>query len=114
MLFRSPYREISQFCQIHRDRVERVFTTLAYFDGVHFAARARAPALFSVGLMDDICPPRTVFAAYNHYAGPKEIRVWEFNRHEGGGSQHNLEKLSFLARLWGRPSAPTQGAQTEP
>ena len=78
-----PYGEIAHFCKVHRDRVETVFGTLSYFDGLNFAARANAPALFSVGLMDDIYPPSTVYAAYNHYAGPKEIRVWPFNRHEG-------------------------------
>jgi len=95
-----PYREISNFCQTHRDQVDTVFRTLSYFDGVNFAARARARALFSVGLMDDICPPSTVFAAYNHYAGPKEIRVWRYNRHEGGESFQVREKVRFLTRLW--------------
>ena len=47
--------------------VEQVFKTLSYFDGVNFAARAHAPALFSVALMDAVCPPATVFAAYNAY-----------------------------------------------
>ena len=32
--------------------------------------------------MDQIRPPSTVFAAYNHYAGPKEIEVYPFNGHE--------------------------------
>jgi cephalosporin-C deacetylase len=66
-----PYQEIVRFCKVQRDKIETVFSTLAYFDGINFAARARAQALFSVALMDDICPPSTVFAAYNHYAGPK-------------------------------------------
>jgi cephalosporin-C deacetylase len=92
-----PYKEIGRYCMAHRDKVETVFHTLSYFDGMNFAARARAVALFSVGLMDDICPPSTVFAAYNHYAGPKEIRVWRFNQHEGGGSHQAMEKLRFLA-----------------
>ena len=39
---------------------------------MNFAPRARARALFSAGLMDDVCPPSTVFAAYNHYGGPKD------------------------------------------
>ena len=95
-----PYQEITRYCKAHRDQVQTVFRTLSYFDGVNFAARAVAPALFSVGLMDDICPPSTVFAAYNHYAGEKEITVWEFNQHEGGGSHHALEQLRFLRRLW--------------
>ena len=97
----DPYGEIARFCKIHRERVETVFNTLDYFDGVNFAARAGAPALFSAGLMDDICPPSTVFAAYNHYAGPKEMRVYPFNRHEGGESYQNVEKLRFLRERWG-------------
>ena len=96
----DPYGEIARFCKTHRDKVDQVFNTLDYFDGVNFAARAQAPALFSVGLMDDVCPPSTVFAAYNHYAGPKGMRVWPFNRHEGGESFQTEEKLTFLASLW--------------
>ena len=38
----------------------------------------------SVGLRDDITPPSTVFAAYNHYAGPKEIRVLPYSGHDAG------------------------------
>lgn len=95
---RDPYRELVQYCKIHRHRVEDVFRTLSYFEGMHFAVRARARALFSVGLMDDVCPPRTVFAAYNHYAGPKEIRVWPFNQHEGGQSAQTVEKIAWLRK----------------
>ncbi len=96
-----PYAEISQFCHTHRDQVDTVFHTLSYFDGVNFAARAQAQALFSVGLMDDTCPPSTVYAAYNHYAGPKQIRVYPYNAHEGGESYQTAEKMRFLAALWG-------------
>ncbi len=96
-----PYEEIARFCQTHRDKVEVVFQTLAYFDGVNFAARAKARALFSVGLMDEICPPSTVFAAYNHYAGPKDIRIWSYNHHDGGGSYQTLEKIRFLQAAFG-------------
>ena len=91
-----PYEEISRFCMVHRDKVERVFATLAYFDGVNLAARARADALFSVGLMDEICPPSTVYAAYNHFGGTKQIRVYRYNHHEGGGAYHTIEKVNFL------------------
>src|SRR5258707_9614863 len=60
-----PYQEIVKFLHTHRDKVETVFSTLSYFDGVNFSARAQAHALFSVALMDEVCPPSTVFAAYN-------------------------------------------------
>ncbi len=95
-----PYHEIAYYLKTHRDQVDTVFKTLSYFDGMNFAARARASALFSVGLMDEICPPSTVYAAYNHYAGPKQIRVWTFNHHEGGESFQTIEKVKFLSEMW--------------
>lgn len=95
-----PYHEIAQFCKIHHTQVEQVFRTLSYFDGVNFATRAQVPALFSTAMMDDICPPSTVFAAYNHYAGPKDIRVYPYNQHEGGGSYQVVEQIKFLQQLW--------------
>jgi len=97
----NPYYEIARFLKVQRDKVETVFNTLAYFDGMHFAARANAPALFSTGLMDNICPPSTVFAAYNHYAGKKDIKVYSFNLHDGGGSHHDMQKLAFLKQVMG-------------
>jgi cephalosporin-C deacetylase len=96
----APYNEITTFCSTHRDKIETVFNTLSYFDGVNFASRAQANPLFSAGLMDNICPPSTVYAAYNHYAGPKEIINYHYNSHEGGGNYHNLEKIRFLNALW--------------
>ena len=95
-----PYEEISRYLLVHRDRVEQVFETLSYFDGVNFAARANARTLFSVGLMDEICPPSTVYAAYNHWKGKKEIRTYEYNHHEGGGEYHTVEKVRFLTSIW--------------
>lgn len=95
-----PYEEIAKFCLVHRDKVDTVFETLSYFDGVNFAARTKARALYSVGQMDEICPPSTVFAAYNHHRGPKDIRVYRYNHHEGGASFHAIEQLKFLKNLW--------------
>jgi cephalosporin-C deacetylase len=92
-----PYKEVAEFCHVHRDRVDQVFMTLSYIDGVNFAARARVPALYSVGLMDDICPPSTVYASFNHYAGPKEIRVYPYNGHDGGGVHQTIAALAFAA-----------------
>ncbi len=91
-----PYTEISRYCQSHREKTETVFNTLRYFDGVNFAARATAPALFSVGLMDEVCPPSTVYAAYNHYTAPKDMVVWEYNLHDGGGSDQTVRQARFM------------------
>ncbi|MEM9950442.1 MAG: acetylxylan esterase [Chloroflexota bacterium] len=95
----APYNEIAHYLKIHRQTITQVEQTLSYFDGINFASRATAPALFSVGLMDDVCPPSTVYGAYNHYQGKKEMRVYEFNNHEGGGSHHILEQIRFLHQI---------------
>ena len=95
-----PYKEIADYCHIHRDKVETVFDTLSYFDGVNFAARAKATALFSTALMDQVCPPSTVYAAYNHWTGEKDIKVYPYNGHEGGASYQTIEKLKFIKNIW--------------
>ena len=94
-----PYHELTRYLAVHRDRVDAAFRTLSYCDGLNFAARASAPALFSVGLMDEICPPSTVFAAYNHYAGPRDIRVWPYNGHEAGERAQQAERYAFFESL---------------
>ncbi len=94
-----PYNEIARFCKTNRKHEKTAFETLSYFDGSIFAKRAKAKALFSVGLMDILCPPSTVFSAYNNYAGEKSIEVYTFNGHEGGDNEQSDKKLDFLNSL---------------
>ena len=98
---RDPYGEIIRFLAQHRDKKGRVFETLRYFDGVNFSRQAKAPALFSVALMDDICPASTVYGAFNAYSGPKSIIEYEFNNHEGGGPFQDREQMVWLGKLFG-------------
>ncbi len=96
----DPYKEIGRYLSVHRSSSMRVHDTLSYFDGVNFAKRAASPAVFTTALMDPICPPSTVFGAYNNYAGPKGITVWQYNAHDGGGVQDELLALQhFIATL---------------
>ncbi|MBN2736163.1 MAG: acetylxylan esterase [Spirochaetales bacterium] len=95
-----PYNEIARYLQRHRHKEKQILGVLNYFDGCHFAKRAKARALFSTALMDTICPPSTVYAAYNHYKGNKDIIVYPFNNHEGGESYQHIEKLKFLNKLF--------------
>lgn len=97
-----PYNEIVNYLKAHRDHVEQAYRTLSYFDGAVLARRATAPALFSVGLMDQTCPPSTVYAAYNAWAAAdKRIIEYPFNDHEGGQGFHEQAKLRWLAEHLG-------------
>lgn len=95
----DPYKEIGRYLATHRHATDRVLETLSYFDGVNFARRALAPAHLSTALMDPICPPSTVFAAYNNYGGPKDITVWRYNGHDGGGVEDDLAALRHFAAI---------------
>lgn len=96
-----PYAEIVTYLAAHRDHEDLVFKTLSYFDGVNLAARMSIPALFSVGLMDQVCPPSTVYAAFNHYAGTKEMAVYPYNGHENGGPFQIARHLKFAREILG-------------
>ncbi|CAN5257365.1 acetylxylan esterase [soil metagenome] len=97
-----PFQEIVQYLAVHRDLAAQTFRTLSYFDGVNFARRASAPALFSAGGLDPVCPPSTVFAAVNHYAADAEVRLYEFNEHEGGQGLQWEAQAAWLGGLLGR------------
>ncbi|MEV4539044.1 acetylxylan esterase [Asanoa sp. NPDC049518] len=101
MTGRDPYQEIVRYLAVRRETRDQVFATLSYFDGATFAARASAAALFSVGLLDQICPPSTVFAAYNAYAGEKDITVHHYNEHEGGAASQWPVQAAFLGARCG-------------
>ncbi|MFZ4634790.1 MAG: acetylxylan esterase, partial [Saprospiraceae bacterium] len=44
-----------------------------YYDAVHFARKYKGPSFNFVGYNDDICPPTSVFAAYNMMPGNKSM-----------------------------------------
>ncbi|TDT74666.1 cephalosporin-C deacetylase [Arthrobacter sp. AG258] len=97
----DPYNEIVRYLSVHRHLADRAFHTLSYFDGVSFAARSSAPSLFSVGLLDPVCPPSTVFAAHNNYKAPSNIEVYPYNEHEGGQAHHWRKQATWLAETLG-------------
>ena len=98
---RGPYTEVVEYLRLHRDHENALFRTLAHFDAALLARRATAPALFSIALRDQVCPPSTCFAAYHNHGGPTELRVYPFNDHEGGGEHHQRAQLDWLRALLG-------------
>jgi cephalosporin-C deacetylase len=94
-----PYQEISEFLSRHHDLVPAALDTLRYVDCALLARRIRARSLLSVGLMDEVCPPSTVFAAYNEIAGPKEIAVHPFGVHSPPPGQQERRLRHLLEHL---------------
>ncbi|MFH1086164.1 MAG: alpha/beta fold hydrolase [Chloroflexota bacterium] len=82
MAMRHPYLEISEYIAKWPEREAQVWRTLTYFDNMNLAHRIQCPVLMDVGLLDDICPPSSVYATYNKITMPKEMRVYPFHNHE--------------------------------
>lgn len=50
----------------------RIATT-GYYDAVNFARRIKVPGYYTWGYNDEICPPTSIFAAYNTITAPKQL-----------------------------------------
>jgi cephalosporin-C deacetylase len=51
----------------------QILQVARYFDGLNFATRSKAEAVFSVGFIDAVCPPTCVYATYNNLPGKKQM-----------------------------------------
>lgn len=102
----GPWEEIRKYLMGWRDQVDTVYRTLSYFDLALLVQRASAPVLFSLGLMDMVCLPSTIYSAFNRYGRDvapdiaKSMKVYRFNGHEGGGAHHVMEQAEFFAGLF--------------
>ena len=100
-LAKAAYEELGyyfrSFDPTHEHETE-VFTRLGYIDIQHLAPRVTAEVLMTTGMMDEVCPPSTQFAAYNRFPGPKRmVRYPDFGHEALPGSADRI--MEFLAGL---------------
>ena len=50
---------------------EELYETLSYFDVKNFTDRIQCTVIMAIGLQDDVCPPHTNLAGYNHITSEK-------------------------------------------
>jgi cephalosporin-C deacetylase len=55
--------------------------TLGYYDVVNFARRVTAPGFYSWGYNDNVCPPTSMYSAYNVISAPKELLIFQETGH---------------------------------
>lgn len=89
--------EAADYLARYPDRVEAVLHTLSFFDNANLAPRIQIPVLVSVGFKDPICPPESVFAAYNRISSDKQIEIYPFNGHSAV-SVHVRKVLEFIRK----------------
>lgn len=84
-LAKQAYEELRDWFRRFDPRHEKedeIFARLGYIDCQHLAPRIAGRVLMAVGLMDEICPPSSQFAAYNKITAPKEAVIYPDFAHE--------------------------------
>ncbi len=85
-LAKDAYWDLRQYFRLfdpRHEREEEIFTRLGYIDLQHLAPRIKAKVLMFTGLMDNICPPSTQFAAFNKIKSKKDVVIYPDFGHEG-------------------------------
>ncbi len=81
----NAYGELASYFRRHDPMHEQetaIFKQLGYIDIQHLASRIQAEVYLSMGLMDEIYPPSTQFAAYNKITAKKSLAFYPGFAHE--------------------------------
>ena len=84
-LAKNAYWELKDYFRKFDPRHEHedeIFTRLGYIDVQFLAPRIKADTIFFTGLMDEVCPPSTQFAAYNKMTCNKKMYIYPDFAHE--------------------------------
>ncbi len=84
-LAKGAYQELQDYFRRYdptHERRDTAFARLGYIDVHNLSSRIRANTLMLTGLMDQVCPPSTQFAAYNAITSPKGMVLYPDFGHE--------------------------------
>lgn len=84
-LAQDAYLELKEYFRKFDPRHEKereIFAQLGYIDVQHLCPRIEGRVSMAVGLMDEICPPSTQYAAYNKIESEKSLTVYPDFGHE--------------------------------
>jgi cephalosporin-C deacetylase len=77
-----------------------VLKTARYFDVAHFASGIRAPSLVSMGFIDEITTPASIWSAFNQITGPKEAVPLAVAHHNHIATQEQQLAYTRRAAQW--------------
>lgn len=73
--------------------------TSKYYDVVNFARFLKVPGWYSWGYNDDVCPPASMYAAYNVINAKKELHVYQETQHWTFPEQRELKTDWLVEKL---------------
>lgn len=100
----GPYPEIPTFLRSFPNLQEQAFRTLSYCDALNLAPMIKCRTVISNCLWDDICPPSTIYAVYNHMSCEKQMEVYPFHKHEVPYEHREVQFRLLTEALLERPN----------
>jgi cephalosporin-C deacetylase len=97
----GAFASAAEYVKMHPDRLDLVIDNLSYFDTMNMADRITCRVFASVAMKDETCPPRMYFATFNRIKSAKDIVIYPFNGHEGGGAEQTEKKLAYVNQWFG-------------
>ena len=93
-----PYEEINDYLRLHPEREEVARDTLNLHDIHNFVDKIQCPIIVNIGLMDDVCPPETGFAVFDHNRKRRQeaLHIRGCAHDAGTGVGHDKIMYQFL------------------
>jgi len=86
------------FTDDYTNKPEKIETS-KYFDVVNFARFVKATGWYSWGYNDNVCPPASMFAAYNVIEAEKELHVFQQTQHWTFPEQREMKEKWLFEKL---------------
>ena len=75
-----------------------VLNVARYYDAVNFARNIQSPVILGIGLIDLVCPPSTIYSAYNVLQGSKRIIIAPSMGHDADENPQ-YERDAFVVEM---------------
>lgn len=102
-LDKDAYGELREYFRNFDPRHERedeIFTKLGYVDVHNLAPRIKADTVICTGLLDNVCPPSTQYAAYNNMTCKKKHLIYPDFKHEDYPGLEDFRYKFFVNGTW--------------
>ena len=96
----SPYCELRDYLEEHPDQRDTTLNTLSYFDCLNLANRITCPTLVDIGMVDEVCPYKTIMPVFEQIPGPKAVHIYPDLGHSPC-TDFNAHALNWLRRYLG-------------
>ena len=79
--------------------LEEKINVSAYYDVANFASLLKVPGIYCWGYNDEVCPPTSIYAAYNNIQAEKQTVITKEAGHGLSGEQSKKVKDWLLKEL---------------